>query len=166
MATTKMENLTIADSVSPDEKLQVSIEPVKVLNEDGAAVLSESFECEICMETIESGAGMKLCACSHLFCKQCIANSVKHDSNVMCKCPNKTCDGELQDHEIRAAVSDVEYDNYKMRSIRAAQQTIKGSVICATADCIGWYIADSGVAEFDCEICEKRNCIPCKVSHD
>lgn len=133
---------------------------------DGAIENEEPFDCDICIERIQSKKGIVLRECLHMFCKSCIKEYVKNDVNVEMKCPNAQCEFTMQDREVRDVVTIMEFDQYKMKGLRAAQTTMKGSVQCSKPDCGGWCICEVTVNDFDCEVCGQKNCIPCRVSID
>lgn len=132
---------------------------------DGAIENREPFDCDICAETIAIKEGIVLRECLHMFCKTCIKHYVKNDLNVALKCPNADCEFEMQDREIRDVVSILDFDQYKLKGLRAAQTAMTGSVACSQVDCDGWLICDVTVNEFDCPTCGRKNCIPCRVSY-
>lgn len=139
------------------------------LEEDGGLIMSlEPFDCDICTNTIQLADGIILRNCLHRFCKECIERTIIYSEHVDIKCPyfenNNSCEGKLQDREIRAAVSPDDYDKYLRRGLRFARSTIKGTVVCNAADCEGWCICDEEINEFTCPQCSKINCVPCGVS--
>lgn len=138
------------------------------LEEDGGLIMSlEPFVCDICTNTIQVAEGIILRNCLHRFCIECIAEIIKYSEGDVVKCPffenNCSCEGKLEDREIRAAVSTDEYDKYLMRGLRLARGAIKGAILCKAADCEGWCICDEEINEFTCPQCLKINCVPCGV---
>lgn len=128
----------------------------------GAIVSNEPFDCEICTETIDRD-GIVLRDCLHRFCKDCIKNTIIYNENIEINCPCTDCDGCIQDREIRAVISNDEYDKYLLKGLRVAQSTISGTILCNEPDCNGWCICEDDVNEFKCPQCRKMNCVPCKV---
>lgn len=135
------------------------------LEEAGGIVKSiESFDCEICMETIEMKDGIILRNCLHRYCNTCLNGTIVHSEELSIKCPYPDCDEMIQDREIRAVLSQDEYEKFLMKGVRVAQVTISGTVLCNFPDCNGWCICEDVVNEFKCPQCKNINCIPCKVS--
>lgn len=160
---------------SYEQPNKVDAEPIKKpanlyeellqLEETGGIVKSiESFDCEICMETIEMKDGMILRNCLHRYCKDCLNGTIVHSDEVTIKCPYVSCEETVQDREIRAVLSEDEYEKFLMKGVRVAQVTITGTILCNLPDCDGWCICEDVVNEFKCPQCKNINCIPCKVS--
>lgn len=131
---------------------------------------AEEFECKICYVDIEVGAGITLKNCRHQFCKECFVDSVKHSEDVLVKCPfmgddGKSCDLAIQEREIRALVPRELFDKYLDKSLNKFQATNINTYHCKTPDCKGFIEFDRKVLGFKCFVCEKVNCITCKVIH-
>lgn len=135
----------------------------------GLITNNEPFDCDICMNSIEFNEGIILRNCLHRFCKECIERTIIHCENVEIKCPyidnHCSCEGKLEDREIRSALSTENYEQYLNRGLRLAQRSIKGSLLCTATDCDGWCICDEEINEFTCPGCGKLNCVTCKVRY-
>lgn len=139
-------------------------EELLYLEETSGTVESiESFDCDICMDTIEIKDGIILRNCLHRYCKDCLHGTIIHCDEINIKCPYVSCDEMLQEREIRAVLSPDEYDKFLMKGVRVAQITISGTVLCNLPDCNGWCICEDQVNVFKCPQCKNINCIPCKV---
>ncbi|XP_037034342.1 uncharacterized protein LOC119073147 [Bradysia coprophila] len=125
----------------------------------------ESFDCEICMDTIDMKDGIILRNCLHRYCKDCLNGTIVHSDEVSIKCPYVSCEEMVQDREIRAVLSQDEYEKFLMKGVRVAQVTISGTILCNFPDCNGWCICEDVVNEFKCPQCKNVNCIPCKAIH-
>lgn len=132
--------------------------------EQRALILNtETFECDICMEEYSTGKGVVLRECVHTFCTQCLSDLVRHCEEAVISCPAMGCSGILQEREIRALVTPVEYEKWLARGLAAAESGTRNAFHCRTRDCTGWALCDPGVRKFPCPVCKHINCIPCEV---
>lgn len=126
----------------------------------------EPFDCPICLVKCETADGVLLRNCCHTFCKECIANVVKHSDEAEIKCPfldgNEKCDNVITDREIRALVSPEQYEKYLQQSLRVAE-SCANSFHCRTPNCKGFCFFEQGVNEFVCPVCRAENCLICRV---
>lgn len=128
---------------------------------------NEEFECSLCMDIQEPGDGVRLHECVHQFCKLCLEQWISMCTKAEIPCPyvddDYTCDGSLQEREVRALVSEEIFIIFLNRSLNEAVGRMKNCFQCRTADCENIWIYndedDSGV----CQICQKINCYRCKV---
>lgn len=131
---------------------------------------SEMFECSICFVEYQALEGVILRNCLHTFCKDCIKNTIIYADEAEVKCPymdnTYSCDCLLQDREIKALLSKIEYDEHLAKSLRIAENQIENSFHCKTPDCKGWCIFEDDVNTFKCPICHLENCLTCRVIHD
>lgn len=138
--------------------------------EEGGGVISnvEPFDCLICLTTIKIGDGVRLRNCLHQFCRDCLKNSIIHCEEGDVPCPfgdgSSRCDSILQDREIRAILSKLEFDQHLQRTLRIAEITTRDAIHCKVPNCDGWCICEDGVNEFKCPKCETVNCVSCQVS--
>lgn len=162
------------DAISVDEPPKKAILPedleLLVTLTDASVVPNlEEFECPVCMVTYDAYEGILLRDCFHAFCRDCLANSIKHADDVVVRCPfqdeNLTCDSMIQDREIRALLSDDEYNAHLGRSLRKAESLAVNSYHCKTTDCNGWCLIEDYVEFFRCPICQIKNCLRCKAIH-
>lgn len=58
-----------------------------------------------------------------------------------------------------------EFQKYLQRSLATAESQAANSFHCQTPNCQGWCIYDDEVNDFDCPVCQKRNCLTCKAIH-
>lgn len=67
---------------------------------------TEEFECRICFCSIPPHEGVILRECFHIFCKDCLAATVKHCEETRVKCPHQIneyiCTSFLTSGEIKA----------------------------------------------------------------
>lgn len=139
------------------------------LEEDrGVITNSKAFDCIICLTTIDKDDGVRLRNCLHQFCRDCLRNAIKHCEEADVACPfgdgNSRCESILQDRETRAILSQAEFDQYLIRTLRIAEITARGAIHCKLVNCDGWCICEDGVNEFKCPRCESVNCVSCQVS--
>lgn len=124
---------------------------------------AESFECGICIEEYPPGQGVVLRECVHIFCKECLADVVRHCEEPNVPCPAMGCKGMLQEREIRALVTPQDYERWLARGLAAAESGTRNAFHCRTRDCKGWALCEPGVRRFPCPVCKCINCVPCKV---
>ncbi|CAH2104295.1 unnamed protein product [Euphydryas editha] len=127
---------------------------------------SEEFECGVCIEQCAVGAGVVLRECIHAFCRECLADAVRHCTEPVVSCPAIACPGALQEREIRALLSPEDYEKWLARSLAAAESGTRNTFHCRTRDCTGWAFCEPGVRRFPCPVCKHTNCLPCQTVHD
>ena len=62
-------------------------------------------------------------------------------------------------------LSEEDFQKYLQRSLATAESQAPNSFHCRTANCQGWCIYDDEVNDFDCPVCNLRNCLTCKAIH-
>lgn len=124
---------------------------------------SEEFECGVCIEQCAVGAGVVLRDCIHAFCRECLADAVRHCTEPIVSCPAIACSGALQEREIRALLSPEDYEKWLARSLAVAESGTRNTFHCRTRDCRGWAFCEPGVRRFPCPVCKHTNCLPCQV---
>ncbi|XP_053212649.1 uncharacterized protein LOC128396139 isoform X2 [Panonychus citri] len=131
---------------------------------------SEDFECPICFLNIHKEKGVVLRDCLHMFCRECLCNSVEFCDEALVKCPYRSddyyCDSTITDREIKSLASDELYQKHLARSMKAAELKSAKSFHCKTADCPGWCEYDDNVNTFPCPVCGKVNCLTCQAIHE
>ncbi|KAL4234057.1 hypothetical protein ACF0H5_005711 [Mactra antiquata] len=138
---------------------------------DAVSVITnrEQFTCPICFDDIGTADGVVLRECLHTFCRDCLSGAIQYNEDPVLKCPyrddNYTCDGVLQDREVKGLVSQQAFAKYLARSLATAESQAQNSFHCKTADCPGWCIYEDFVNFFTCQVCGKENCLTCKVIH-
>lgn len=130
----------------------------------------EPFECAVCTNDIEIGQGVILKNCLHMFCKDCIIQSVKHAEDFVVKCPYIDdiggCEFQLQEREIRNLVPDELFEKHLEKSLKLYEGASETAFHCKTPDCRGFIEVDANVRGFTCMVCGRVNCIGCKVIHE
>ncbi|CAB1349797.1 unnamed protein product [Coregonus sp. 'balchen'] len=130
----------------------------------------DAVECRICYLDLQPGEGVLLRECLHCFCRDCLRSVVLmcEDPEVACPYRDDTyaCDCTLQGREIRALVSEEEYERWLQRGLSVAESRCEGSYHCASPDCAGWCVYEDTVNVFDCPVCNKHNCLLCKAIHE
>ncbi|KAI5607570.1 ranBP-type and C3HC4-type zinc finger-containing protein 1 [Silurus asotus] len=185
------ENYTIPDMYQPDEEeihrirqeelaslqyQQSIIEEreknfLTLLETDNQDLVSNTEEicCPICCEQIFAGEGATLRECLHSFCRECVRMTIQACTDAEVACPyadgEYSCDCKLQDREIKTLLSLEEYQKFLELRLNIAETRSENSYHCKTLDCPGWCIFEDDVNEFDCIICNKINCLPCKAIH-
>lgn len=126
----------------------------------------EPFDCPICFVNIDAIAGVWLRNCHHKFCKECIANVIKHSDEAEIACPfvdgDQKCNYLMTDREIRAIVTTEHYEKHLEKSLLVAERT-DNSFHCRTPNCKAFCFFENGVNEFVCSICQVENCLKCSV---
>eukprot|EP00112_Aurelia_sp_Birch-Aquarium-sp1_P011498 Seg2418.3 transcript_id=Seg2418.3/GoldUCD/mRNA.D3Y31 product="RanBP-type and C3HC4-type zinc finger-containing protein 1" protein_id=Seg2418.3/GoldUCD/D3Y31 len=131
---------------------------------------AEAFECEICYAEYEKGEGVILRECIHVFCKDCLRQTIQNSEDPEVKCPhtdgNVNCMQVITAQEIAALLTEEEYVKFLDRSVNAAENRAANSFHCKTSNCGGWCIYEDEVNWYECQVCQKRNCLTCKAIHD
>ncbi|CAG4944214.1 unnamed protein product [Colias eurytheme] len=127
---------------------------------------TETFECGVCMEECAIGNGAVLRECIHSFCRECLSDSVRHCEEPVVPCPAIGCPGILQDREIRALLSEDDYEKWLARGLAAAESGTRNTFHCRTTDCSGWAFCEPGVRKFPCPVCKHNNCVQCQAVHE
>lgn len=127
----------------------------------------EQFECPVCFTECKSHEGVVLRECLHSFCKECLQSVVKYCEEADIKCPyrdkNYSCDSSIQEREIKGLVDKPTYEKHLAKSVAFAENKMKNTFHCKTANCKGWCIYEENVNDFLCPVCKKRNCLTCQV---
>ncbi|XP_017888563.1 uncharacterized protein LOC108630025 [Ceratina calcarata] len=131
---------------------------------------SEPIECPVCFVTYGPREGVILRDCLHMFCRSCIANTIRYCEEPEVKCPYRdseyTCESTLQEREIKALVEPEVYQQHLAKSIAQAENNAGNNAFhCKTPDCPGWCIYDDDVNNFLCPVCGKNNCLTCQAIH-
>ncbi|XP_053986904.1 uncharacterized protein LOC128880641 [Hylaeus volcanicus] len=131
---------------------------------------SEPIECPVCFVTYGPREGVILRDCLHMFCRSCIANTIRYCEDAEVKCPYRdseyTCESTLQEREIKALVEPEVYQQHLAKSIAQAENNAGNNAFhCKTPDCPGWCIYDDDVNNFLCPVCGANNCLTCQVIH-
>lgn len=141
---------------------------LKELDEIDLILNTEVFMCPICEDFQDPGDGVRIHECIHQFCKMCLEQWIVACGSAIVQCPfsddDYVCDGTLQEREIRALVSNEVYNEYLNRSIREAFGKIKNSFQCRTVNCNYMWIYKEEDENITCRVCQKVNCLRCKVS--
>lgn len=131
---------------------------------------SEPIECPVCFVTYGPREGVILRDCLHMFCRSCIANTIRYCEEAEVKCPYRdseyTCESTLQEREIKALVEPEVYQQHLAKSIAQAENNAGNNAFhCKTPDCPGWCIYDDDVNNFLCPVCGANNCLTCQAIH-
>lgn len=164
----------IVVKLEPTSSKRARLSPTKLYTQlqalgdrGGFITNSEEFDCIICMATIEVGDGVRLRECLHEFCVNCTKNAILLSEEAEIPCPfgdgTIKCESKILDLEIRAILSDDDYQKYLSRSLRIAEGTIQNTVHCKVTNCDGWCICDDNVNQFACPKCDTINCVSCQV---
>lgn len=129
---------------------------------------SEPFECPVCFMKFGAKDGVVLRDCLHVFCRECVVNTIKYNDEAEVKCPYLdavySCDSIIQEREIKSLVSKEIYEQHLAISLRVAENRTENAYHCKTPNCKGWCIFEDNVNEFKCPICKMLNCLTCNVS--
>lgn len=120
------------------------------------------------MEGCAVGNGIKLRDCLHQFCKECVVGVVQNGTECEIKCPyvnekNENCIGIIQEREIYGVLTVEQFDIYMQRTSRLNLQMVPNMFKCRTVNCVGSWPVEAGDVDFKCELCQKTNCLKCKV---
>ncbi|XP_052816641.1 ranBP-type and C3HC4-type zinc finger-containing protein 1-like isoform X2 [Mya arenaria] len=151
------------------EERNQNFQQLQAADTDNVISNMHEFTCPICFEDIPRGDGVVLRECLHSFCKDCLRDAVKYNEEPVLKCPfqdeNYTCNGVLQDREVKGLVNAELYGKYLARSLSTAESQANNSFHCKTMDCPGWCIYEDLVNFFVCQVCGIENCLTCKAIH-
>lgn len=140
------------------------------LDEQDVVVTVEPFKCPVCLEQYQAGDGIILKGCLHMFCRDCLANTVQHTEMAEVRCPfqgdNYSCENVLSEREIKTLVPQHVFDQLMDRSVQLAESSMDNTFHCKTVDCRGWCEFQPGVNQFVCPVCFLKNCLQCQVIHD
>lgn len=123
----------------------------------------EEFSCRICFGFFNPGEGIIIRNCFHTFCVECLTDFIKISEVSEIHCPETDCEFYLQDREIRAILSTVEYENYLKKSLNLAENQSLNSFHCKTPNCNVWWIIEENTNQIFCGVCRKISCISCGV---
>ncbi|XP_063951124.1 ranBP-type and C3HC4-type zinc finger-containing protein 1-like isoform X1 [Lytechinus pictus] len=128
------------------------------------------FECPICLVDCDPGEGVMLRECLHLFCRECIIQHIKQSTDALVMCPGMEddipCTQHVLEREIKALLSEEDFQKYLERGLRRAESSASDSFHCKTTDCRGFCFYDDDLNFFDCPLCRKINCLTCKAIHE
>lgn len=83
---------------------------------------SEPFECPVCFMKFAAKEGVVLRDCLHVFCRECVVNTIKYNDEAEVKCPYLdevySCDSIIQEREIKSLVSKDIYEQHLAISLR------------------------------------------------
>ncbi|XP_054840917.1 sharpin isoform X2 [Eublepharis macularius] len=153
-----------------EQERQQNFLQLRQLDEEALVPTQEATECRICYLDVEPGEGVLLRECLHSFCRACLRQLINCSKEPQVACPFRddayACSSQLQDREIRALVSQEEYERFLERRLAVAESRAQNSYHCQTADCLGWCIYEDDVNDFRCPICWALNCLVCKAIHE
>ncbi|XP_053169393.1 ranBP-type and C3HC4-type zinc finger-containing protein 1 isoform X2 [Hemicordylus capensis] len=139
---------------------------------DGQSLVpsEEALECPICFVALQPGEGVTLRECLHSFCRDCLRGTILNCQEPEVCCPymdeNYSCLEQLLEREIKALLSDDEYQRFLDLGVSVAEIRSHSSYHCKTADCRGWCEFEDDVNEFPCPVCGKVNCLLCQAIHE
>ncbi|XP_062835203.1 ranBP-type and C3HC4-type zinc finger-containing protein 1 isoform X1 [Anolis carolinensis] len=143
-----------------------------LLQLDGQSLVpsDEGVECPICFVGLEAGEGVTLRECLHAFCKDCLRGTILNSQEPEVRCPyideKYSCPSQLLEREIKALLSEAEYQRFLDLGISIAENRSRSSYHCKTTDCRGWCFYEDDVNEFPCPVCLKVNCLLCQAIHE
>lgn len=151
-----------------DENNNPNYDNLLKLHTTDAVLNSESFECPICYQIIETNKGIILKNCLHNFCTNCLVSYIENINNNIVICPftDKAykCNGALEDTEIKYALGELKYTQFSMKTMKEMSLGIKNVVYCKTPNCLGWTIRELNDSPiFKCPVCKQNNCCTCGV---
>lgn len=126
------------------------------------------FECIVCYTGINTNEGIRIRACKHQFCRDCLRNHIEYSSSAEIECPyneDEPCKATLEHREIRALISQEKFDQFLNRCLQEGQTQMTNSFQCKTPDCTGLWVYDDDVTTAKCYICQIYNCHQCKAIH-
>lgn len=143
---------------------EANLEYNKLLNLDDVRMIlpTYSFDCPVCTENCAAKNGIKLRNCLHNICQTCCKELVRLSDNACdIKCP--ICHSIIEEREIRGLLPPDQFTKYLQRVLRSSVQQLPNTFKCSTIDCDGFHIKEAGDLHFVCPLCDRRNCLQCKV---
>ncbi|KAL7617117.1 hypothetical protein Lser_V15G01517 [Lactuca serriola] len=156
---------SIPETSTPTHSLKMK-EPVVTSD---ASQSSESFFCDICMDTKSSSEMFsKATVCGHLYCSDCISGhvSAKIKENITnVKCPDPKCKEVIGPEHCRAIVPKEVLERWEEA---LCESLILGTqkFYCPFKDCSVMLVDDGGesVTSSECPNCHRLFCAQCKVA--
>lgn len=124
---------------------------------------SQPFDCTICYVPCPPGDGIFLRNCQHEVCAACLLNWVNSISELNILCPFENCTEIIEEREVAALMTDVQYEQFRMKNLRLCEQMLPGTYHCRTKDCPGFCLTEDYASIFVCSVCNVANCIVCQV---
>lgn len=134
-----------------------------LLDEARAIPNCQPFDCAICLVRCSPGDGIILRNCLHEMCTKCLLGWVDSISNVRILCPISDCSEIVEEREVAALMTDVQYEQFRMKNLRLCEQMLPGTYHCKTNDCPGFCLTEDYDSMFVCSVCNLTNCIICQV---
>lgn len=129
----------------------------------------DEFDCGICFTPVEPGEGVVLRECLHRFCRDCLSEHIRHATDPEVQCPHQdddyACHATLTGQEIKALLSEEDFNRFLNRSLATAESQAANSFHCKTPNCQGWCLYEDNVNTFHCPVCQQPNCLTCKAIH-
>ncbi|XP_030840630.1 ranBP-type and C3HC4-type zinc finger-containing protein 1 isoform X2 [Strongylocentrotus purpuratus] len=130
----------------------------------------EPFDCPVCLVDYESGEGVVLRECLHIFCRECVSQHVMQSTDALVKCPGMEngvpCTQHVLEREIKTLLSEENFQKYLERGLRRAESSAANSFHCKTTDCRGFCFYEDNNNFFNCPLCKRLNCLTCKAIHE
>lgn len=133
------------------------------LEQQGLIHNTEPFECTICFTEIDVCQGIFIRECLHQYCMDCIRQTINLSEEARIKCPTVGCPHYIHDREIRALLTQDEFEKYAAKTLRIAESQETNSYHCKKANCQGWCIVEDDINTFICPVCFSQNCLACQV---
>lgn len=92
------------------------------------------------------------------FNRECLRGLINNCDDPVVKCPynrDYNCEYGLQEREVRALLTDVDYQKFHTKSLRISEATMQNTFHCLTPDCKGFCIAEDNLNFFDCNFLDK-----------
>lgn len=120
--------------------------------------------CGVCLEERLGAAMHILQPCGHHFCRTCIQNlcefHVREGSIECLRCPEPSCQQELQPALLKRVLSDELFGRWEALSLQKALEAMSDMVYCPRCDAICWASGDDDSA--DCPKCFFSFCTLCR----
>lgn len=122
------------------------------------------FTCAICLVEVDVGDGITLRRCLHEFSIDCVRGNIKNSTEpATVKCPADQCEHTIEDREIRALLTQAEFDQHSLRMMQIVESQSSNSFHCKKPNCLGWAFVEDAVSFFKCPVCSSINCLSCQV---
>ncbi|KAF7248687.1 RanBP-type and C3HC4-type zinc finger-containing protein 1 [Varanus komodoensis] len=152
-----------------EQQKQQNYEQLVQLDGQSLVPSDEAMECPICFAALEPGEGVTLRECLHSFCRDCLRGTILNSLEPEVCCPyideKYSCPGQLLEREIKALLSEDEYQHFLDLGVSIAENRSRYSYHCKTADCRGWCFYEDDVNIFRCPVCLQDNCLLCQAIH-
>ena len=159
----------VALTSSPEQQPEV-IKLLKQFNEEGELrdFRRQIFTCLVCFEEKSGKNCLKFAVCDHVFCQSCMKShfevKIKDGEMSSLTCPMPKCQSQALPTQVKALVSDQNFQRYEQVLLNTTLQSMTDIVLCPRRHCQYPTIIDREANMGQCANCSLVFCIYCKAS--